>query len=138
MTDATARLRSAVIGGIFGLSVAAWGVMASGAGHFVLALMLFISPFGAGLLFWPLWGYVTAGRMSVYMRITFLSTMVVHYLALIYYLRDDGFSSDWSLIQRQPDIGMRALLSVGVYLVAQGFLWRRFLVAGLRSDKTQE
>jgi len=86
------------VGAVYGLGLTLWGMIMSGGGHFNLLLMLFISPFGVGLLFWPLWAYLTAGAMSRVMRAVFLSTATMHYFGLIYYVFGTD-NSDLILVQ---------------------------------------
>jgi hypothetical protein len=120
-----------MFGALYGVGLALWGMLMSGGGHFNLLFVLFISPAGVGLLFWPLWGYLTAGAMSRVMRIAFLSTAAIHYSGLIYYVFGTG-NSDlyWFRIgNRQPAFGFLVLFSVALYLAGQIFMWRRFVNA---------
>src|SRR5262245_16021355 len=129
MTTNARRIGFALVGAGYGVGLTLWGIIMSGGGHFNLLSMLFISPFGVGFLFWPLWGYSIAGEMSRVIRIAFLLTAGTHYLGLVYYVfGTDNSDLYWFRIgNRQPAFGFLVILTVALYLAGQVFLWRRFL-----------
>ena len=59
--------------------MSAWGVLASGGGHFIPPIMLFISPVFAGILCWPLWGWLAADFRSGLSKGLFIVTMFAHF-----------------------------------------------------------
>src|SRR5688500_8150923 len=89
------RVKFAAGGFVYGIALAFWGVMISGGGHFNLPIVLFISPIWAGLLFWPLWGFLSVKFDSLLSKALFLFTMAAHYVGILFYIFDadnsDGY-----------------------------------------------
>jgi len=123
------RIKFALIGLVFGLALAFWGVMISGGGHFNLPVMLFVSPIGIGLLFWPLWGFLSVRFNSGLSKVLFLCTMIAHLLGLGFYMfHPDNSDGYWFQIAMEDSTFILFSGSaVVLYLAGQLFLWVRFL-----------
>jgi hypothetical protein len=115
---------------VYGVVMAFWGALASGGGHFNLMMMAFVSPYGLGLLFWPLWGYAVATSPSKPLRVVFLLTMAAHCLGLLHYIfLTDNSDAYWYGIgvRGDPGFGAAVVATMAVYVAGHVFLWFRFL-----------
>lgn len=122
------RITFAVGGFMYGLALAVWSAMISGGGHFNLPIMLFISPVWIGLLFWPLWGFLSVRFDSLLVKALFIVTMAVHYAGIIFYVRDpDNSDGYWFPIGMHDSSFIWFPASAfALYLAGQLFLWFRF------------
>jgi hypothetical protein len=123
------RIAFAAVGLAYGLALAFWGVLISGGGHFNLPIVLFISPVWAGLLFWPLWGFLSVRFDSILSKSLFLCTMAAHYAGIAFYVLDpDNSDGYWFRIgMNTPTFVLLPASAIGLYLAGQLFLWGRFL-----------
>lgn len=103
--------------------MSAWGLLASGAGHFALPIMLFISPIYFGLIFWPLWGWLAADFDSSASKGLFIFTMLAHFIGLGVVIAMER-DSQWFV---RGLYSMEFLLSLTTYVLAQVFLWGKFV-----------
>ena len=128
----------ALAGLIFGLALAVWGALISGGGHFNLPIMLFISPVWFGLLLWPLWGFLSVRFDSIVSKALFLLTMVAHFVGLFLYIVDiDNSDGYWFRIgMNDSSFILFPASAFTLYLIAQSFLWIRFVrdVVGRRNE----
>jgi len=122
---------SALVGATYGVVFTLLGLLVSGGGHFNLVGMLFASPFGLGLLFWPLWAYLTASAMSRSMRVGFVASIGAHYFAVMYYVFvTDNSDVYWFGVGNQDSLfGWLVVCMVAAYLAGQIVLWHRFVNA---------
>lgn len=123
------RIVLAAVGFVYGLALTFRGALMSGGGHFNLPVVLFISPLWLGLLFWPLWGFMSVGFDSRRSKVLFLCTTAAHYAGILFHLLDphnnDGY---WFRIgMRDPDFVLIHAPTAALYLAGQLFLWFRFL-----------
>lgn len=125
MKTVSKRILFAVGGLIFGLVAGFWGVMISGGGHFILPIMLFISPFGFGLLLWPLWAFLSVRFDSKFSRVLFIATMLGHWVGSVIHIGDEG-TQNWQRFWFRMSDPM-CISALVLYLAAQLFLWFRFL-----------
>jgi len=129
MTPVGRRIAFAGAGLVYGLLMVFWGAVGSGGGHFNLLMMVFVSPYGLGLLFWPLWSYIVAVSLSPFMRAAFVATMSAHYLGLLHYifLTDNSDSYWFANGARQSGFVLLVAVTLAVYLAGHLFLWIRFV-----------
>jgi hypothetical protein len=126
------RVKFAACGFVYGLALTTWSILISGGGHFNLPIVLFISPVWAGLLLWPLWGYLAARFDFPAGKVIFLCTMAAHYAGIAFYVlapnNNDGY---WFGIgMNDPTFILFPASAIGPYLAGQLFLWVRFLRDG--------
>lgn len=124
------RFLFALVGLAYGVALAFWGMLISGGGHFNLPIMLFVSPFWFGLLFWPLWGFLSVRFNSLPSKLLFIFTMAAHFIGLVIYVRNpdnsDGYWFDIAMHDRT--FILLPASAFLLYFVAQIFLWVRFVV----------
>lgn len=123
------RFVFAAVGLVYGLALTFWGALISGGGHFNLPVVLFTSPVFFGLLFWPLWGFMSAGFDSRAAKAVFLCTAAAHYAGIVFYVLDSGDGDLYWFRVGMNDPGFVSLpaSAVALYLAGQSFLWVRFL-----------
>jgi len=119
------KLTLASFGFLYGVVLAVLGFGASGGGHSDLMLMLALSPDGAGILLWPILGFVICDLRSAWSRRIFLLLMVFHYSSFLLYLYQNWESE----IRWLPVASSNVLfvLALGFYLSGQLLLWKTFL-----------
>ena len=86
-SDVLRRFVFAIVGVLYGASLAALGWMASGAGHgtfFFFSVAVF--PYGIGLILWPVIGYLLADVGRQFQRALFLIAILGRYALLVVYV----------------------------------------------------
>jgi hypothetical protein len=103
--------------------------MTSGGGHFNLPVALFLSPIWFGILFWPLWGFLSVRFSNIHIKLLFIISMAVHFASLILYVRNpDNSDAYWFKIAMHDWTNIFSFAPpVVFYVVAQIFLWFRFV-----------
>ena len=131
------RIIFAAVGLSYGLALAFWSALSSSGSHFNLPIVLFISPIWLGLLLWPLWGFLSVKFDSPLSKALFLCTMAAHYAGIFFYIFDpDNSDGYWFRIgMKDPTFILFPASAVALYLVAQLFLWARFLRDSFGRDK---
>lgn len=123
------RIIYAAIGLLFGVGLAFWAMLISGGGHFNLPIMLFVSPLWFGLLFWPLWGFLSVRFNSLSSKLLFICTMAAHFAGLVLYIwspdNSDGYWFDIAMHDRTFILFPASAFLL--YSAAQSFLWVRFV-----------
>lgn len=106
-------------------------MLSSGGGHSNITGMLALSPFGFGLLFWPILGWLLCDLRSPVSRYVFLCLMVMHYAGLILYLSltwDDEIHA-LGIALGYMNFVVLSGVALAIYWVGQLFLWRAFSLA---------
>ena len=129
MDSGIKKRKFALIGLVYGIVLSFWGMIISGGGHFNLPGMLIMSPFGIGLLFWAIWGFLSVDFTSLLSKCLFLLLMVAHLAGLVFYLYLESDSEFYwlGIAMNEPTFIVFLLIQVAFYLAAQIYLWSRFL-----------
>lgn len=128
------RLLFALVGLLYGLGLAIWGVLISGGGHVLLPGFLALAPVPVGLFLWPAFGLLSADLSKKGSRIALLLLLLVHYVGFGADVYVAGWSEFYWLRIGMHNSGfvLCLVISFAVYLAAQLFLWLRFAQALLK------
>jgi hypothetical protein len=129
VTHASKKVVLTLAGLAYGLSLAWFGWIATGAGHgtfFFFSVAVF--PYGIGLILWPLIGYLLADIHTSWRRIQFLTVIIVRYGLLTLYVVLYGPSEMPRIEITWRYSALYVLAPIVLFLVGQGIIWACFFV----------
>ena len=122
------RLLYAMAGLLYGATLAAWGLLLGGGGGFTLPWALAASPGGAGLLLWPVLGWLAVGRKSLPSSAVFLCGASAQYFAVIGHAFHEGAGdlNRLRILMNDSSSVLSLTLFAVAYLAGQALLWLTF------------
>jgi hypothetical protein len=125
------RWSSSLLGFLAGLVYAAiylgLAFGAAGAGHGTGIFFAAILPYGLGLLFFPMIGFLAGDLRSFLSKVLFVSLMMIHYAFVINFLRWDWISEPAYVEKIWNYSPLSIILPAGFYLVGQFAIWAVFI-----------
>jgi hypothetical protein len=121
------RWSFAAIGFLYAIIYAVFAFAAAGAGHGTGIFFAAIWPYGLGLLFFPVVGFLAGDLKPFLPKVLFISLLVIHYTLAINFLRL-GWTTDLPYIEKMWDNSpLYILLPAGFYLLGQVLIWAAFI-----------
>lgn len=126
--EVSRRIVSGGAGLLYGVVLAAVGMLSSGGGHSNLLTMLALAPYGFGFLIWPALGIILVDLASTISKMFLLLFVLIHYGGFILYVYQNWEDElNWlSTAINYPSFVVPSVLGAALYISGQVFLWSSF------------